>query len=145
MDEVGCALPEGEPFVEPLGVARIDARDLLPGPRFVLPEGEVLAVAKGQDRERVDWVTDEAVALEFQVVDDPLLEIPADVRARRHPVTREDLLGVGRAPNLLPPLENRDLEAGPGEVERGDQSVVAAADDDGVVALLRHCRRHSVA
>ena len=40
--------------------------------------------------------------------------------------------GDGRAAGLLAPFENQRLESGFGQVKRGDQPVVSAADDDDV-------------
>ena len=56
-----------------------------------------------------------------------------DVREHRDLVVRAPrLLGDRRAADERPPLEHHDALAGPGEVRRRDEPVVAAADDDGV-------------
>jgi hypothetical protein len=38
----------------------------------------------------------------------------------------------GCAADLAGLLQNQDAQAGPGQVRRGDQAVVSAADDDGI-------------
>jgi hypothetical protein len=46
-----------------------------------------------------------------------------------------EFLGHAGAAHHVPPFQHAHLHAGLGEVERADQAVVAAADDEGVVAV----------
>ena len=134
MHQCRRAFPEAHPVVEAVRVRGIEACDLRSGARLVLPESEVLAAAEGQYRERIDRTPHESVALELEVVDDALLEVPAHVRAGRHAVAREELFGVGGAADPLSALEHGDVETGAGQVEGGDEAVVASADDHYVKA-----------
>ena len=72
---------------------------------------------------------------QVQLADDLGPEQADDVREDREAEAREDLLGHRGAAEDVALLEDERLEAGPREVRRADQAVVAAADDDRVVAL----------
>ena len=48
-----------------------------------------------------------------------------------------EFLGDGRAADLVAALEHEGLESGFGEVKRGDQAIVPAANNDDV-ARVRH-------
>jgi hypothetical protein len=81
----------------------------------------------------------EPVAAEVEVADDLRPEQGDDVGRDAEPEAGDDLLGDGGPAEHLAALEDNDAHAGPREVRGGDQAVVAAPDDDGVVALLgRH-------
>ena len=48
-----------------------------------------------------------------------------------------EFLGDGGAAQDMPAFEYRDLQAGPGEIGGADEPVMAAADDDDVLARSR--------
>jgi hypothetical protein len=79
----------------------------------------------------------EAVFRELQVANDLGAQQGHDVREDAEAEAREQLLGDGRAAQDLALFEDESLQSGASEVCRADQAVVAAADDDRVVAL-RH-------
>ena len=72
---------------------------------------------------------------QLELADDLGPEERHDVREDREAEAREDLLGDRRAAEDVAPLEDQRLHPGPGEIGRADEAVVAAADDDRVVAL----------
>ena len=85
----------------------------------------------------------EAAVGEPQLVDHELVEQADHVGARRHhvPLVGERPLEGAGAAEPLPPLEHEHRLAGPGQVGRGGQAVVAAADHDDVPGRggqLRH-------
>ncbi len=77
----------------------------------------------------------EAVPRQLELADDLGAEQRHDVREDREPEAREELLGDRRAAEDVAPLEDERLHPGAGEIRGADQAVVAAADDDRVVAL----------
>src|SRR6266542_6284458 len=83
------------------------------------------------------------MAMQIQVPHDRVLQPMDDVRAGRDMEARKDLLGRAGATDDVPPLEHEDIEASPGEVGRGDEAVVPAADDDRIVGRLIHRPRSS--
>ncbi len=94
---------------------------------------EVVAIER---RERaVEGQDLQPVAGQRQVTDDLRAQQAHDVREDAEAEAREDLLGERRAAEDLATLEDERPEATPGEIGRADEAVVAAADDDRVVAL----------
>ncbi len=73
---------------------------------------------------------------ELHVGDDRGPQRADGVRQRRAAVSRGDLLGDGCSADRRAPFEHERLETGPRQIERGDQAVVAGADDD----RARHVR-----
>jgi hypothetical protein len=71
------------------------------------------------------------------------LEVPDDlgpeqadhIGGHAEPEPGEDLLGHRSSAQHVPALQDERLQAGSRQVGRGDQAVVAAPDDDGVVRL----------
>ncbi len=63
------------------------------------------------------------------------------VGARRGPEAGRELLRRARAADDLPPLDHHGPQPGPGEVRRGDEPVVAGADDDDVEAAAGEASR----
>ena len=77
-----------------------------------------------------------AVALEVEVAQDRRRQQAHHVGEHRDLVLRSPrLLGDGGAADDVAALEHDGALAGAGEVGRGDEPVVAAADDDGVVPI----------
>ena len=72
---------------------------------------------------------------QLELADDLGAQQAHDVREDREAEAREELLGDGRAAEDVAPLEDERLHPGAGQVGGADQAVVAAADDDRVVAL----------
>jgi hypothetical protein len=75
------------------------------------------------------------VLRELQVADDLRPQQRHDVAEDAEAEAWEQLLGDRCAAEHGPLLDDEGLQAGAGEVGRADQAVVAAADDDRVVAL----------
>ena len=76
---------------------------------------------------------------EAQFVDDPLRQQADQVGVARQPRvdTRPRALGDRRAADVVAALEHQHRAPGAREVRRGDQAVVAAADDDRIVLGVR--------
>ena len=104
------------------------------GAGVVEPLAERRAVRERDPQVGVGDVDLEAALRELELVDHEVVEQAHDVGARAH-----DEVGVGeraleraRAAEPLAALEHEHRLAGPGEVGRAGQPVVAAADHDGV-------------
>src|ERR1051325_7746955 len=67
---------------------------------------------------------------QFQVAHDFFLHQAGEVGSSGNAISRPDFLGDGAAPDHLAGFKNDDLAPGFGEVCGGDESVMAAADDD---------------
>src|SRR6185503_11282955 len=124
--EVGIAVRvAGRPRAEP-----IDRSGL------VDPERDGAAVGlRGEDPD-LRRHEPQAVRAEVEVLDDRRSEAPDRVREAWHPNAAE-LRGLGGPADAIARLEHERPPAGPGEVGRGDEGVVPAADHDGV-ELGRH-------
>ena len=113
--------------------------------RAALSSGQLEVAAVDARREvralRVDVV---AVPDEVEVAHQRGRQPGDDVRQARHgEVGAERLLADGGAADDVPALEHEGPQALAGEVGRGDQAVVPAADDDDVV-VLGHARTSAV-
>jgi hypothetical protein len=96
------------------------------------------ALAGTQGRERAIERQDvEAVARQLELADDLGAEQRDDVAEDGEPEAREDLFGDRGAAEHMALLEDERLHSRTGQVRGADQAVVAATDDDRVVAL-RH-------
>ena len=120
-----------------VGVARRVAAQLAARLVGIGPGAEVVAVVERRDGalERQDL---EPVPRQVEVADDLGPQQAHDVGEHRELEAREDLLGHRGAADQRAPLEHQRLAARARQVGRGDQAVVAAADDDRVVAA-RSC------
>ncbi len=116
-----------------VGVVLRVAGDLADVLAPVLAEEEVVAVLHRSERRR-HKERHEAVLRQLEVVDDVRPEEAEGVRERREPEARSELLGDRRPADDVAPLEDERPQAGLGEVGPVDEAVVAAADDDRVVA-----------
>ena len=76
------------------------------------------------------------MARELQLAHDLGPKQRDDVGGDAEPEARHDLLGDGSAAEDVPALEHDDAQPGACQVRAADEAVVAAADDDRVVALL---------
>src|SRR5262245_14115905 len=126
-------VPVGVPLRIRSGVVPAYLGDLSLGPGVVAPIRDRGTTLVQHHRHRVDRGRAEAVARKLHVGHHLGLQVPAHVRARRHPVSREEFLRDARSPDLLIALENENAEALPGEIEGGDQTVVAATDYHAVI------------
>ncbi len=100
------------------------------------PERDGRAVGLRREHPHVGRDQLQAERRQLQVLDHRLAE-PADgVRDARRGEPGRDLAVPQDAADLVAPLQQRDVLAGLRQVRRGDQAVVAAADDEH--ALLRH-------
>jgi hypothetical protein len=125
----------GHPLAELLVDLGVALRELGDRPLGALRVGvaqQVAAVGEGGEGllERQDLV---AVPGQLEVADDPGAQQRDDVGAAGELEPLVDLLGGGRAADLVTALEHQDLAAGARQVGRADQAVVPGADDHGVV------------
>ena len=81
---------------------------------------------------------------QVEILDDRRPE-PPDRVGKTRDADAAELRGLGRAADVAPPLEDEDAPAGLREVGRGDEPVVAAADDDRVVVPGPGRGRHQAA
>ena len=77
----------------------------------------------------------QAVLFQLHVADDVGTNGAGGVRQRGAAEAGMKFVGDGGAADLRPALEDERLESGFGEIEGGDQAVVAAADDDDVAPV----------
>ena len=73
---------------------------------------------------------EQTVAHQVEFVDDLWPQQRNKVGEHAEPETREGLLAAGGAADLGRGLQHHDVEAGTGKVGRGNQTVVAGADND---------------
>ncbi len=102
--------------------------------RFILVLKEGKGATIGRERSDAGFRRDEFQAVRFQlhVADDVGANRSGSVRQRGATEAGMEFIGDGSAADLQSAFENERLESGFGEVERGDQPVVAAADHDDV-------------
>ena len=113
-----------------LGVALGELGDFRQRFAAVLPHEEMAAVGKGGEERRILGVHLVAEARQLQFADDALLQQAGEVRGGGDAVARPDLFGDRASAHQFAPLQHQDLAPGARQVRGGDQSVVAAADDD---------------
>ena len=101
----------------------------------VVVENERAAV--GRERSHADFGRNhvQPVLLQLHVADDVGTQRPGGVRKRGAAEAGMKFFGDGRAAGLRAALEHQRLESGFGQVEGGDQPVVAATDDDDVAVV----------
>src|SRR5439155_727799 len=128
-------------FLVGLGIRSRPAAKLTDGSAVVVDAPEIVAATlwrtlpRAKRRERaVERQDVEAVLRELELADDPRPQQRDDVAEDRKPKPREDLLGDRRAAHEVAAFEDEGLQPGTGEVRGADEAVVAAADDDRVVA-----------
>ena len=132
LQELGDALEVGVERDPRLGVVRRQPSDVLRVARHVAPErergpvGERHEVVRRDDRDLV------AVALQLELVDDPLRHQRHDVGRAGDLVAGPRLLRDGRAAQDVTPFEDQDVEPGTREVRGTREAVVAPADDHDV-------------
>ncbi len=127
---VGHALEPRLVGVEPLGVAGGEFCDF--GLRAPRRDFQIAPVGQGQEIRQRALDDAEAVAMKIEVADDLRVQERDGVGGDGIAEAGMEFLGDRRAADLRPALEHRDLEAGHGEIGRGDKAVVTAADDDDV-------------
>ena len=118
-------------------VVRVPAGELeqrLAGLRRVVPAGQGPSVRQGRERP-VERLELQAVPGEVEVVDDLRPQQADHVGEDRDREPGQDLLAVGGPADALVLLDEQDVPAAPRQVGGGDQPVVAAPDDDVVVAV----------
>ena len=115
---------------EPPGVAGGEFCDLGLGPAGT--GLQITPVGQGQEVRQRALDDPEAMGVQIEVADDLRVEERDGVGGDRIAEAGMEFLGDRRAADLPAPLEHRDLEAGRGEIGRGDKAVMAAADDDDV-------------
>ena len=136
-DDLGEA---AEGILEPgegAGVGGGEAADLLLRGGDVLAEQQPLPIREPVQR-RTGGVDRDPALVEPHVPPDRLAEHADHVGPGRCPEPGRELLGHAAAADELAALEDQRLQPGAGEVEAGDETVVAPADDHGVVAV--RCR-----
>ena len=136
--DVGQALEPRLIRREPFGVAGGEFRHLRPGaPR---PGLEVAPVGQGEEIRQRALDQLEAVAMEVEIADDCRAQKRDRIGGDGIAEAGMEFLRRRGAADLSAPLEHRDFEAGGGEIGGGDQSVMAAADDDHVRHHIRENR-----
>ena len=137
LDEAGHLDHELAVFLVRLGVGRRPAAQLADRPAVVVDPPEV--VAARASRSGVNVPSSGRMSRPWRGSSSSRMisgrSSEHDVREDREPEAREQLLGDGRAAQDVALLEDERLHPGPGQVRGADQAVVAAADDDRVVAL----------
>ena len=100
------------------------------------PPPTLMKSSSGSGRKLAHRPLDDAQAVlgEPQVADDLRMQQADRVTRGRIAEARMEFLGDGGAAEDAATLEHRHRESGRGEVAGADQAVVAAADDDGIVA-----------
>ncbi len=134
-EQVGQAAQPGVPLLHGVGVAGGELRDLLVASHRIVGELQVAAVRVGREVGplRVDPV---AVPFQLELSEDGRRHQAHDVREGRHLVVRTPWGLRDRGPaDRLPALHHDDPLPGLGQEPRRHESVVAAADDDDVVAV----------
>ena len=115
------------------GVAGRVPRDLATRVLVIVGPPQVVAIRHRRER-AVERQNLEAVPAELQLLDDLGTQERHDVRAHRELEAVEHFLGHGGAAQHVTAFEDQDLAARPRQVGGGRQPVVAAADDDRVIA-----------
>ena len=132
LDEPGHLDHQLAVFLVGLGVAEAPAAELADRPAVVVDPPQVVVLER---RERaVEGQDVEAVLRQVELADDLGPEQADDVAGDAEPEAREDLLGHRGPAEQMALLEDDGLQPGPGQVGGADEAVVAAADDDRVVA-----------
>src|SRR3989454_723063 len=119
------------------GVFLREAREFLVVPCGVVPQEDRITVRKREEELRVEGMDLVAEAREVEVPDDLRPQQARGIREPRELDSGEDLLRNAGPSHDRSPFENEDFQAGLRQVRRGDEAVVAPADDDGVP-----CRSH---
>src|SRR2546425_326549 len=137
LDEFHDLGPERHVLGIGLGVFLREAREFLVVPCGVVPQEDRITVRKREEELRVEGMDLVAEAREVEVPDDLRPQQARGIREPRELDSGEDLLRNAGPSHDRSPFENEDFQAGLRQVRRGDEAVVAPADDDGVP-----CRSH---
>src|SRR2546429_791273 len=119
------------------GVFLRDAREFPVVPLGVVPKENRFAVRNREEELWIEGTDLVAEAREVEVPDDLRPQQARGIREPRELDPREDLLRDARPSNDRPTFEDEDFQPGLRQIRRGDEAVVAPADDDGVP-----CRSH---
>src|SRR5229473_501853 len=111
------------------GVFGGEARDAAGGFGVIVVEEEGLAVGRGSEEARIGMEHVALELLELHVRGNIGAERTDGVRERRSAKAGMKFLGDGAAADKFAALEDERLEAALGEVEGGDERIVAAADE----------------
>ena len=98
----------------------------------ILPHEQMRAVGEGRKEGGILGVDAVAEALQFQVAHDLFLHQAGEVGGGGDAISGPDFFGDGASADQLARFEDDHAAAGAGQIRRGDQSVVAAADNDDV-------------
>jgi hypothetical protein len=134
----------GEPFDVILvgwitfGVALGEFGDLLEGVRRVLPGEKIAAIGERREKRRILRIDLVAEAIQFQLGDHTLAQQARKIGGGRDTIAGPDLLGHGASAHQVATFEHQHGEAPPRKIGGRGQSIVPAADDDGVVSMYRH-------
>src|ERR1700754_4525842 len=110
-------------------------RDLAARARVIVYAPEVIAVGHRRKRavERKDL---ETVPRQVEFANDLRPEQRDDVRTNREFEAGKDLFRDGRAAEYVPPFEHENLLPRARQVSRVDQTIMSAANHDGVVLVV---------
>ena len=132
LDETGHLRHQLAVFLVGLGVTDRPASQLAHGVSVVVGAPQVVTIDRGEGA--VEGQDVEPVARQLQVTDDLRPQQAHHIREHAEAEAGEDLHRERGAAEDLPSLEHEGPEASPREVGTADEAVVAAADDDRVVA-----------
>ena len=124
-----------------IGVVRREFGDFGQRLRAVLPHEEMAPVGKRGEEGGILGVHLVAVARQFQLPDDAFLEQAGEVRGSGDAIARPDFFGDRAPAHEFAPLQHQHLAPAARQIGGGNQSVMAAADDDGIV--FGHRTTHS--
>ena len=134
LDEAGHLRHQEAVLLVCLRIVQRPAPQLAHRAAVVVDAPQVVVVERGE--RAVEGQDREAVARQLQLAHDLGPKQRDDVRGDAEPEPRHDLLGDGGASEDVAALEHDDAEPGACQICAADEAVVAAADDDRVVALL---------
>ena len=118
---------------EHVGVVLGEFRNFRHGLGAILPHEEMAVVREGREERRIFRVHLISEARQLKLADDPVLEQAGEVGRGGDAIARPDFFRDRAAAHQLAFFEHQHFAAGAREVSRGDQAVVAGANDDYVV------------
>jgi hypothetical protein len=138
LDKVAYGIAVRHVAGQGIGVAGGEFRELGARPVAVLPQGEMPSVGEREHGNRVGHQQRIAMRRQIQIPDDFRPQIAQLRRAGRDPETRRarDLLRHAGAAHHRAAFQHQHAATGPRQIGGGDQAVMAAADDHGIV--IRH-------
>src|SRR6266404_1080799 len=116
-----------------LGVASREFGNLALCVCHLRPEDEVPAIEKGLKVCGALGIDVVSKANQIQIVDHLLLQQAVQIGGSRKLESREAFFGDARSADDIAPFEHQDSPSGASQIPGGYESVVASANDDGIV------------